>query len=188
MSFDQTIDHSTATAWRQNDQLVVSRNQPTLPDRCVKCNSATSGRLRKKYYWTHPAWLLVLLTGFGWPLYFMVYFITRKGVELQLPLCDQHFSKRRRDLNLGWGLGVLGVVLLCAMAGTASHPDTNTGNPVSAVLPLLALFAVPLMIGGAVYGIFVSNVVRIKRIDDLHAWFGSVNRDFLATMPDFPNR
>ena len=40
--------------WRDRSTLVMSKDSQ-LPDRCVKCNAFTVGRLRRKFAWHHPA-------------------------------------------------------------------------------------------------------------------------------------
>src|SRR5437870_4809895 len=51
--------------WREGKVLVVAK-ETRLPPACVKCNAPSDGRpIRKKFWWHHPAWLLLIFVPYG---------------------------------------------------------------------------------------------------------------------------
>jgi hypothetical protein len=58
-----------AGVWREGSTLVMSKDA-LLPDRCVKCNAFTTGRLKRKLSWHPPAYYLLLIV--AWLVYLIV--------------------------------------------------------------------------------------------------------------------
>jgi hypothetical protein len=70
--------------WRQGRRL-VTRSETPFPDRCVKCNAPANGfRLKRVLYWSHPAYLLLLLCNLL--ILLIVYLIVRKKAVLHIGL------------------------------------------------------------------------------------------------------
>lgn len=161
---------SSAGVWRQKNLLVMHKDA-TLPDRCVKCNNPANGRkLTKKYMWHHPAWALTILAGVL--IYLIVVLIVRKQVVLNLGLCDEHFSKRRIAIAVGWLLLLLSIVMF--VVGISNN------------LPAVALLGMPLFFFAIFYAVLSANVITIKKIDDQYVWIRRVNKDYLLMLPELP--
>ena len=74
--------------WRRNDNLVIAKDA-VFPDRCIVCNHAAHGRsIRKVFVWHSP--LLLPLIVLSFPLYFMLAFLWRKILRVDLPVCKKH--------------------------------------------------------------------------------------------------
>jgi len=98
--------------WRDG-KIVVTRNGGALPARCVRCNEPASTLLKRKLYWHHPGWYLLILINII--LYAIVALIVRKRADVSYGVCGSHLRRRHTFLAIGWGGFVLG--LLMAFAG-----------------------------------------------------------------------
>lgn len=101
------------TIWRKGKSLVMRRDA-VFPDRCVYCNDSANGyRLKRTYYWHHPALYLLILTPFA-PLilYIIVALFARKSVTMAIPLCRRHHRRLvlRRLIALGGFYSVPGLL------------------------------------------------------------------------------
>lgn len=158
-----------AGVWRDKAILVMSKDA-RLPDRCVKCNEPTHGRLKRNLTWHHPAIYILLLV--AWLIYLIVALVVRKRATVELGLCDEHLQKRRRNVWITWGLLLLGV--FCFVLAIAAED----GNP--------ALLGLLLILGGAIYGIATVRVTAPTRIDDRFVRLRGVNKDYLDLLPQWP--
>jgi hypothetical protein len=155
--------------WRDKATLVMSKDA-RLPDRCVKCNEPTHGRLKRKLTWHHPAIYILLLV--AWLIYVIVAMVVRKKATVELGLCDEHLQQRRRNIFISSGLFLLGMVFfVIAMAA-------NDGTP--------ALLGLLLLLGGAIYGLVTIRVTTPSRIDDRFVWLRGVNENYLDLLPQWP--
>jgi hypothetical protein len=159
--------------WRDGTWLVC-RKQAQLPSRCIKCNAPADGpRLNKKFYWHPPAFYLIIIINLF--IYVIVAMIVRKTAKVGIKLCDQHASRRRTGIAMGWILFVVGIVVMFAMG-------TVKGDAA-----FIFLFGgIGLMIAAAVVGIATTQTLRPKKIDDYFAWFTGVCPEYLAELPDSP--
>ena len=157
-----------AGVWRERSKLVMSKDA-ILPDRCVKCNVPTTGRLRRKLSWHHPAIYLIILIALL--IYFIVAMVLRKSATIEIGICDEHKAKRNRNLLITWilvGLGILGFLLAAAM---------EDGTFV--LLGILALF------GALIFGLIAVRIVTPARIDDKFVWLNGVNKEYLDELPQW---
>jgi len=102
--------------WRDG-KVVVTRNGAVLPARCVRCNEAASTQLKRKVYWHHPAWYLLILINII--LYAIVALIIRKRAEVSYGICQPHLRRRQAFLAIGWGGFVLGLLMIFSGGATA---------------------------------------------------------------------
>jgi hypothetical protein len=164
-----------AGLWRQDKLLVMHKNAP-LPPRCVKSNVPTTRTLKRNLTWHHPAVYIALL--FNLLVYVILAVILSKRATIHIGLSDEWFAKRRRAILIGWGsvLGSIGMFI----AGV-SQLDRNDALGGSLVFGSFILF-----LAGAIYGLIAARMVSPTRITDEYVWLKGVNRDFLATLPDWP--
>jgi hypothetical protein len=161
----------TEGVWRDKATLVMSK-EARLPDRCIKCNEPTHGRLRRKLSWHHPAIYILLLA--AWLIYLIVAMVVRKRATVELGLCEEHQQKRRRNILIACALLLLGVV--CFFVAIAA----NDGSP--------ALLGVLMLLGGLVFGVVAARVTVPAKIDDRFVWLRGVNKNYLDLLPQWPGQ
>jgi hypothetical protein len=155
--------------WRSRKHLVAGLNA-TLPERCVKCNIATTGqRLKRKLYWHHPAVYLVLIINIL--VYAIVAGFVRKSAILLVGLCPEHRRQRKLAILTSWILVVLGVGALVA--------------GISYEQPYGIFGGIALFIAGAIYGTTRGRVISARKIDKEHAWVNGVCREYLEELPEW---
>ncbi len=158
--------------WRDKSTLVMTKDA-SLPDRCVKCNAPANGlRLKRRLAWHYPVLYLVIF--FAVLIYVILAAILSKRATVYLGLCNQHLQRRRKQKAIGWLLLTIGVVV-----------------PILAIAydyPVLALLGFATLIFAAVWLIFVSRVVAVRKIDDHLVWLNGINSDYLAQLPAWQNQ
>ena len=160
---------SAGSLWRYNSRL-VARSETVFPDRCIKCNAPARGfRLKRTLYWSHPAYLLLLLCNLI--VLLIVYLIVRKKAVVHIGLCELHRSKRRLGIIIGLSSLILGFILICCAAAA------NSGW-------ILAVGLVVLL-GGGIGGAVTARTVTPTKIDKQYVWLSGVHRDFLANLPEW---
>jgi len=164
-----SIGLSSSGIWRDGSTLVMSKDAQ-LPDRCVKCNAFTNGRLRRKFSWHHPA--IYILIAVGLLIYLIVAMFVRKRAIVDLGLCDEHRAKRRTYIWITWLLALGGV------AGFVLAIAANDGIP--------ALIGVLLLFTAIVFGVITTRVAYPSRIDDRFVWLKGVNAEYLNQFPPSP--
>lgn len=158
-----------AGIWRDGATLVMSKDAQ-LPDRCVKCNAFTNGRLRRKFSWHHPAIYILIIV--AWLIYLIVAMIVRKRATVDLGFCEEHSAKRRTYIWIAW---------LLALGGVASF-----------VLAILANDSTPALIGflllltAVVFAVITTRLVYPSKIDDRFVWLKGINAEYLNQLPSWP--
>ncbi|MGH9788650.1 MAG: hypothetical protein ACRD4U_08140 [Candidatus Acidiferrales bacterium] len=155
---------------RKDNLLVVPRGV-SLPPLCVKCGQpASSAVLKKKYYW-HTPWLFLLIL-IGVLIYAIVAIIVRKSFELAVPLCEEHWQRRRRALWTGGGL----------LVGSIVAPIFLTGFVRDGYGGWWALFLFAAGVTGIVY-LALAPPLAPNYIDDREARFKGAGEAFLSQLP-----
>lgn len=157
-----------AGVWREGSKLVMSKDA-ILPDRCVKCNVPTTGRLKRRLSWHHPAIYLIIFIALL--IYFIVAMVTRKSATIEIGLCDEHREKRKRNLMITWILFAIGILSLIVAAAMEDGTFVLFG--------ILALF------GSLIFGLIAIRVVTPAKIDDKFVWLNGVNKEYLAELPQW---
>jgi len=154
--------------WRQDSKLVMSKDA-VLPDRCVKCNAPTTGRLKRKLAWHHPAIYLIILVALL--IYLIVALVLRKSATVEIGLCEEHKAKRKRNVLVTWllaGLGLFGFIVAIT---------TNDGTYVA--YGLLAFLA------ALIFGVVAARVVSPAKIDERFVWLRGINKEYLDELPQW---
>ncbi|MEK6280034.1 MAG: hypothetical protein AABN95_06735 [Acidobacteriota bacterium] len=154
--------------WRHKATLVMSKDA-LLPDRCVKCNVPTPGRLKRKLSWHHPAIYIIVL--FAILIYLIVALILRKTATVDIGICDEHRAKRRRNILITWVLFVLGV------GGFILAITTED--------PTYLLFGTVALFGALIFGLVAVRIVTPSKIDDKFVWLKGVNKEYLDELPQW---
>jgi hypothetical protein len=161
------VPDAAISVWRDGDLLVMHK-QAVLPDRCVKCNAPCNGyRLNRSLSWHPPGWFLLILISL-W-IYLIVALCIRKTAKIQVGLCEQHRSGRRKSIWGAWLMflsSFVGIVLSIAFD-----------------LPLLAVLCLLLILGSLIWAVVISNVVKTHKIDDYYVWLKKINAEYLGTLP-----
>lgn len=160
--------YGTNGVWRDKSTLVMSRDAQ-LPDRCVKCNIPTTGRLKRKLSWHHPALFLIILVALL--IYLIIAMVLRKSATIEIGLCDEHQAKRRRNIMIAWGLAAFGAFGL--FMGAAMEEGAY------AFIGFLALVA------AVIFAIVAVRIVVPAKIDDKFVWIKGVNKDYLNELPQW---
>jgi GYF domain 2 len=160
---------SAGSLWRANKRLVV-RTETVFPDRCVKCNAPANGfQLKRTLYWMNPLFYLFILCNLL--VLLIVYYIVRKKAVVHIGLCEQHRSKRKLGMAIGWSSVALGTILCCC-AGIF-------GSGWYVLIGVLVLF------GGGITGGVMARTVTPTKIDKEYAWLRGAHKDFLADLPEW---
>jgi hypothetical protein len=129
-------------------------------------------RLKRRLTWHHP--LLYILVFVALLIYLIVAMVVRKAATIEIGLCDEHLSKRRRDLRITIGLVVAGLIGLGLAIGFSDGTYLLLG--------FLGLIA------ALIYGIVAVRVVAPSRIDDRFVWLSGINKNYLNELPVWPGR
>jgi hypothetical protein len=159
--------------WRDGNHVLVAHGA-SFPQRCVKCNADVDGQSKvRRVHWHHPSIYLLLL------VYVIVYVIVaaimRKTAEIDPCLCEEHASKRRQWIWIGWLgalFGLFGVPVLGAMAGAEMAP--------------IILLAVCWFLLFGIAGSINARILYPKRIDANYTRLKGADPRFLAGLPEFP--
>jgi hypothetical protein len=155
--------------WRDGKTLVVSKDA-VLPDRCVKCNAYTQGRLKRKLSWHH--WAIYLLILLSLLIYAIVAMVIRKRATVDLGLCDEHKAKRRTFI---W---ITLLMILGGVGGFFLAIAAEDGTP--------AFIGFLLLITGIVFGVITTRVTYPSKIDDRFVWLRGLSADYLDQFPHWP--
>jgi hypothetical protein len=158
-----------AGIWRDGKTLVISRDA-LLPDRCVKCNAITTGRITRKLSWHHS--LIYLLLLLNWIIYLVVGLAVRKRAKVEFGLCDEDRTKRRTYIWVTW------LMVLGGFAGFFVAIAAEDGTP--------ALMGLLLLITAIIFGLVKARLVRPMKIDERFVWLRGVNADYLDQCPPWP--
>lgn len=163
--------HGLPTIWRDKSVLVMTK-EALLPNRCVKCNEPTGERLKRKLTWHHPAIYLTVLISIL--VYVVVALVVRKSATVNVGLCEDHLSTRRRNLMITWILGIAAV--LC-------FPIAGMLEDVTFVF-----VGILLILATAIFGTVTLRVVVPTRIDNDYVWLKGINADYLQDFPQWHGR
>jgi hypothetical protein len=163
-------DNPFAGLWAEGDLLVMHKLAP-LPEICLKSNQPAKQRLKRNLSWHHPGYFLFILLHIL--IYVIVALIVRKSATIYIPLSEEWFARRRRRMQIAWGLILLSVVMFCV---AIPYVDQQSWAP------FLMIGAFPLALGAAIWGLLMCRMVWPKRMTDQYIWLKGVHPDFLRRL------
>ena len=119
--------------WHEGRSVVVVDRGSDLPPRCVRCNAPAVEPVRKRrYYWHHPAWYLLLI---AFPflnilvllLYALVALVVRKRIEVSPGQCAMHRRRRLIRLGAAWSLFAAGLSLIGWSVSSMDRAPSGVG-------------------------------------------------------------
>jgi hypothetical protein len=155
--------------WRYKKQLVTRLN-PVLPARCVKCNAPTSEPQKKRnLYWHSPLVYIALFVNVI--LYVVIALIVRKRSTAMLSICQEHRTKRRNVIIISWLMVLVGFGSFFAAAAYESGWIVAVG--------------IALILGGIIYGIVKGRLIYPTKMDNDRVWIAGCGKEFLAEFPEW---
>ena len=111
-------------------------SRASFPAYCVRCGNGDVKMVTQKLSWLHPGYLVFLLLGFA-PIV-LVYFIFRKKVKLEIPLCSFH-AQRTRRLKIAVIFLLVWFIPLGVLVGNlVPEPDGAAWGVATSLIMLLA--------------------------------------------------
>ncbi len=173
---------SPVGVWAVRKKLVVTHGA-TLPAICVKTGRPADQTIPVRFNW-HPP-LLIVTIFLGVVVYFVLAAVMNKSIKVNLPLCDEFVSKRKKRLmfaNLALlfsiGLLVTGVVLI------ANHRAAGpTASMVYAFLLLSGTLGLLLFV---VVRARIARVLQPIEITDELGHFLGAHPEFLSEVAEHP--
>jgi hypothetical protein len=169
------VPDGASNARADGKRIVVARNNPVLPQRCVKTNAPVLPEQvnRKKLYWA-PSWIALLLL-LNVLILLIVYFIVRKGVMLDIPLSGEGRAMVRKNAGIGLGIAALGLALV--VTGIAKEAYV-----------ILILPGVVATLVGIIYAAFKGSTLRIAKLTTHEVWLTGASAAFLASLPPYARK
>lgn len=99
--------------WRSGKKVVFRSGAP-MPPVCVKCGAPATTRMPRTLYW-HQPWVYVLIV-ISVLVYIIVAVIVRKSARVEVPLCQEHRSRRTKGVLATWLLFFLMIGLIITAA------------------------------------------------------------------------
>jgi hypothetical protein len=148
--------------WRSNNAVVTTRTGSVFPDRCIKCNAPVTGKMRRTLTW-YPPWVFLV----GGVIAAAIF---SKKATVEIGLCQEHRSKRVRNMLLGVGLAVGGFLMIVV-----------GGSNDWAILAFLGIAAI---IAGIVFMV-LSKLLTVQKMDDNHVWVKGFCPPYLNDLPEW---
>ncbi|MBK8476664.1 MAG: hypothetical protein IPL39_10200 [Opitutaceae bacterium] len=163
-----------SAAWKDGQWLVLRRDSPVGPDRCIVTNEPTFGhrRFQRTLSWGKngpgDAWIPMKIQVL-WALADM------KFVRVEVGLREKVKAKRLIRLVLSFASMAGGLALFVYGIQKGFPPSmTHLGGGATLTVIALTLFA------------NTHSVIDIVAMDDEHIWLRGAHRVFLDTLPEFP--
>lgn len=166
--------------WRDGKKLVVHRDA-VLPPICVKTNEPSVRKIKRKYYWRHPAVLsLVLLNVL---IYIIVAMAIRKRHDLEVPVSEETADNRRNWMAIGWIISLGAIGLCIASIAWMLEPANNSlaGYGVGGLI----LSGITLIVG-AFFGARAAGILYPKKMTGSATWFNGAHWEYLERFPEVP--
>lgn len=164
---DVTLAQDVGNIWREKSAVVVTR-ETIWPRRCIKCNAPTEKSIKRLLVYANPWIYLSLLISLLITIILVLIF--QKKFRMDIPLCGQHITYRKRIILTNW------ILFLVAIAGLWLFLDDifEYGLLLSGVV-ILAM----VIIG------FSNRLVYVSRYKDPHIYVRGAKREFLDSLNEF---
>ncbi len=150
----------------EGNRLIVRSGQ-VLPPRCIKTNEPLDNQpITRTLYWSHPAWLLLILVNLL--VLLIVYFAVRKRCRITYFLSPQMRKRRQRWLLAWLCVWVAGIAVIVASVGMENGIIALVGV-VTFLVGLIGLFA-------------CGNTLTITGHRDGEFWIKGCGPAFLAVL------
>ncbi len=149
-------------------KYVVTSKDVVWPNRCFKCNAATSNRKKLRLSYVNPWVYLSILINILVTIVLVLIF--QKKFIIDLPLCDAHLRKRKRFLVMQWSV--------LAGTGTLAIAGAALDNPMLLTLSMIGFMVVVLT------AIFSRIAYIAKRKNDT-LWIKGAGAPFLASLKEY---
>ena len=151
--------------YAQGELLVIAKDGPPLPDRCVKCNAPATERFERTLQW-FPRWVILTIL-ICWPVYLIAMLMTRQTAKVNVGLCGEHAGRRRTFAWIG-GI-ILGSALVALFAGIfVEDLALMFGGIVAVIVGAIALQP--------------SIVLRPTQIDEHLGYYKGASEEFLRSL------
>lgn len=177
MAFLYVLDPAAGPV-RDGNRLVIPRfgkglSGVALPSVCVKCGSPSTRSVDKTFYWHSPLIYLYLLVFF--PLgYIIAALMVRKRIELSVPFCQTHGTRRRNLLLVSGLLPLTSFILSWGLYWAGMDKGVAAGAAI--LFPLT-------FVAGLILAAIFWNPIRPKRIDEVCGVFTGCSETFLRNLP-----
>ena len=158
-------------AWRYK-KVVITRLNGVLPQRCVKCNEATtSPQMKRQLRWVPPYFMLLggLLAS-----------LLAKRTTVFVSMCEKHRSARRSAIVLSWVMILFGIGFI--VGGISTSGTTGGSSSMSAILSLAGFV---IFFVGMMMGLIRSRIVYPAKITKEYVWLTGCKRPFLESLTDW---
>jgi len=167
--------------WKAADQLVMCRDTD-LPYRCVKTNAPAAQHVtvRLRAEWNPLFWGIF-------------YLLFAKRITLKVPLSQPVVDKSQRWCRISKRMLIGGVAAVFVLIGLGviwfELLKMDANEPTLAVFTILPMGAILVATAGPVIWTHWRTFGLVaKRITKTHVWIGGVNKDYLMSLPDWPEK
>ena len=192
----------TPNLCRDGNWLVVPIENAVFPNRCIKTNQPVESPTY--LFVTDLLWQQVqvpesggqqaanaaakaLFGGVGGAVLDLA---RKRRLKYQIGLSEEYQVKAKKRFRWGLALVVLGPILSVVL-GTILGVLTQSifGHPiVPLILGGFALGFIMMLVGIILFAISSMGILQVKRSDGRSVWFDGANREFLATLPESPEK
>jgi hypothetical protein len=149
-------------------KVVIYDKDVEWPDRCYKCNQATSLKHPVKLSYLNPWFYLSILVS---PLLLLVLaLIFQKKFPLDLPICSEHLQKRKKHVAINWGITAL--VVLSFGFGITFNAD-------------FGIIAGAVLIVALVLSLVIGRMVFAAKFKDDQLWVRGSGKAFIDSLTEY---
>ncbi|MFO1066140.1 MAG: hypothetical protein U0892_19950 [Pirellulales bacterium] len=184
--YDETLepqfDSSSEFGIYRSEKLLVVHASVVLPSRCIKTNEPTEIRVRRNFYWHHPAVFLLIIAGVL--AYVIAAIVTRKQAVLDIPISLAQRGRWRRNLVILW---MLVIASFAIMIGGVTMTDSNDETVGPAII-ISCVSGVICFLSSLVFGTTACSLMTVKKIDGDWIWLRGAGPAFLNSFPTWQGK
>ena len=161
------VDEHSSKMCRKGKYTIVNP-EIEWPSRCFKCNAETDLRKKTKLAYLNPWFYLSILINILVTIILSMIFSKRFTIEM--PLCEQHMSKRKNLVVLQWTLVAVMLLSIAAAAATSNE-----------LFIAPAIFTLLLVVVLAIFG----RLAFAAKYKNGNLWIKGAGKKFLNSLPEF---